>query len=311
MSADHPDRPLTAGALPLPRQGEKPVAAGKVLGAYLRRLRREQGLAIKDAAPVIRASVSKISRMERGENPPRERDVLDLVDHYGVQDPKQVEAVRELLRQATAKAWYDEYADVTPGWLKRLIGLEDSATEIRTYEVSVVPGLLQTPSYARAIVTSGLPNASETEVRRRVDLRMTRQRLLQGGGRPQLVALLDEAILRRPVGSADVMVEQLEYLLHAAERSGITIRVVRFMKGAKIAPSTPVTYLKFAPGGPSELVYLEQAAGATYISKKSGVESYRYVLSELWGAAASRKETMELLHAAIREYAAHAFRQRS
>ncbi|MFD8381743.1 helix-turn-helix domain-containing protein [Streptomyces sp. NPDC059679] len=310
MSADHRDRPLTVNTLPLPREGEKPVAAGKVLGAYLRRLRREQGLTIKDAAPVIRASVSKISRMERGENPPRERDVLDLVDHYGVRDPHQVEAVRELLKQATAKAWYDEYADVTPGWLKRLIGLEDSAIEIRTYEVHVVPGLLQTPGYAKAIVTSGLPNASETEVRRRVDLRMARQRLLHGPGRPQLVALLDEAILRRPVGGPDVMVEQLEYLLGAAERSGITIRVVQFMKGAKIAPSTPVTYLKFAPGGPAELVYLEQAAGAMYITSKSGVESYRYVLSELWGAAASRKKTMELLRAAIKDYAGHPSQRR-
>ncbi|MGW7604145.1 helix-turn-helix domain-containing protein [Streptomyces antimycoticus] len=310
MSADHRDQSLTAKALPLPREGEKPVAAGKVLGAYLRRLRREQGLTIKDAAPVIRASVSKISRMERGENPPRERDVLDLVDHYGVCDPRQVEAVRELLKQATAKAWYDEYADVTPGWLKRLIGLEDSAVEIRAYEVHVVPGLLQTSSYAKAIVASGLPHASETEVRRRVQLRMARQKLLYAPGRPQLVALLDEAILRRPVGSADVMVEQLEYLLRAAERSGITIRVVQFMKGAKIAPSTPVTYLKFAPGGPAELIYLEQAAGATYISNKSGVESYRYVLSELWGAAASRKETMQLLRGAIKDYARHPSRRR-
>ncbi|WP_421107023.1 helix-turn-helix domain-containing protein [Streptomyces sp. NEAU-S77] len=308
MSADHPDRSLTAEVLWLPHQGGKPVAAGKVLGAYLRRLRTEQGLTMRDAAPVIRASVSKISRMERGESPPREQDVLDLVEHYGVDDPWQVEAVRELLKQATGKAWYDEYADVTPDWLKRLIGLEDSAVEIRTYEVNVVPGLLQTPAYAQAVVASG-PYANKTEINRRVELRMARQRLLEGPGRPQVIALLDEAILRRPVGSADIMVEQLERLLDAAH-NGITIRVVQFMKGAKIAPSTPVTYLKFAPGGPAELIYLEQAAGATYITSRSGVDSYRYVLSELWGAAASRKESIQLLKAAIREYARHPSRRR-
>ncbi|MDN3058972.1 helix-turn-helix transcriptional regulator [Streptomyces sp. SRF1] len=309
MSADRPHRSLTARALPLPQQGGKPVAAGKVLGAYLRRLRREQGLRLGDAAPVIRASVSKISRMERGESPPRERDVLDLVDHYGVHDPRQLEAVRELLKQATAKAWYDEYADVTPDWLKRLIGLEDSAVEIRTYEVNVVPGLLQTPAYAKAVVATD-PHAGEMEIQRRVELRMARQRLLEGPGRPRLIALLDETVLRRPVGSAQIMVEQLEHLLQAAEQGGTIIRVVQFMKGAKIAPAAPVTYLKFAPGGPAELIYLEHAASAMYISSKSGVESYRYVLSELWGAAASRKESMRLLRSAIRDYAEYQSRRR-
>lgn len=307
MSADDPDRSLTAEVLPLPHQGEKPAAAGKVLGAYLRRLRTEQGLTMRDAAPVIRASVSKISRMERGESPPREQDVLDLIDHYGVTDPWQVKAIRELLKQVTGKAWYDAYADVTPDWLKRLIGLEDSAVEIRTYEVNVVPGLLQTPAYAKAVVASG-PYATETEISRRVELRMARQKLLEGPDRPQVIALLDEAVLRRPVGSADIMVEQLKRLLDAAH-SGITIRVVQFMKGAKIAPSTPVTYLKFAPGGPAELIYLEHAASATYITSTSGVDSYRYVLSELWGAAASRKESIELLQEAIEEYARHPSRR--
>lgn len=306
MSADHPDRgSLTATAVPMPRHGEKPVAAGKVLGAYLRRLRKERGMALKDAAPVIRASVSKISRMERGENPPRERDVLDLLNHYGVKDVRQVQAIRDLLRQATATAWYDEYSDVTPGWLKRLIGLEDSATEIRTYEVNVVPGLLQTPSYARAVVKSGRPHDSDTETERRVALRIARQKLLDGTSSLQLVALLDESILRRPVGGREVMAEQLQYLLHVAERSRITIRIVQFTKSAQIAPTTPITYLKFAPGGPTELIYLENAIGATYVTNHDDVERYRLLLSELWGVAESRKDTMRLLREAQKGYAAH------
>ncbi|MFF3547464.1 helix-turn-helix domain-containing protein [Streptomyces platensis] len=294
----------TAESSPLDEEDDyKPFVAGKVLGAQLRYLRRSKGLAIKDVAPQIRASVSKISRMERGESPPREQDVLDLVRHYGVEAPEQIEEILELIQRAKARSWLHQYSDITPGWLRRLIGLEDSATEIRTYETQLVPGLLQVPDYTRAVIKAARPDATEEEMRRRVELRRLRQQLLDREGRPQLVALLDEAILRRPTGGPRVMCQQLRYLRRAATLDRINIRIVTFEKGASIGPGVPVTHLAFAANGPSEIIYLEQLNSALYLSKRADVESYRLVLDELAYAAESRRTSLKLLDDAIKKYA--------
>lgn len=284
---------------PLPDQAAQPAAAAKLLGAHLRQLRKDNHLKIKDVAPVIRGSISKISRLERGESPPKERDVLDLIGRYGVQDPEQVEEIRELLREALESAWFHTYSDVMPGWLKRLIGMESSATKIYTYEDHLVPGLLQTPEYARAVVASGLPMAAEEEIRRRVELRMRRQELLRTVHCPVVVALLDEGILYRPIGGARVMRGQLEHLYRASALDGINIRIVEFGPGAHITPSSPVTHLTFPAHGPAEMIYLEQLDSATYLSKEAEVAQYRLVLDSLSKAAASRTRTLRLLEQAI------------
>ncbi len=291
-----PPVPMTRGT------GDKPVAAAKLLGAHLRNLRLERGLAIKDVAPVIRASISKISRMERGENMPSERDVWDLVKLYGVDDAHRRWEIGDLLRQVKAPVWWQQYSDLTPGWLRRLIGLEDSAQEIRTYEMIVVPGLLQTPAYTRAVVKAGLPNASPQEIERRVQLRMERQRVLSGPGAPKLRVLLDESVLQRPRGGAEVMVEQLKYLKRMALRPGITIRIVRFVRAANITPPTPITYMKFAVGGLPEMVYLEHAGNAVYLNDPNDLLAHRLILDELAGAAESRTSTIALLDKAIADF---------
>ncbi|MFE2159925.1 helix-turn-helix domain-containing protein [Streptomyces lydicus] len=285
---------------------DNPLVAAKLLGAHLRYLRRSKGLAIKDVAPQIRASISKISRMERAESPPREQDVLDLARHYGVDSPEQLEEIRELVRRAKARSWLHQYSDITPGWLKRLIGVEDSATEIRTYETQLVPGLLQIPDYTRAVIKASMPDATEDEIERRVELRMLRQQLLDRESRPRLVALLDEGILRRPTGGPRVMCQQLRHLRRMAALDGINIRIVTFDKGASIGPGAPVTHLAFAANGPAEMIYLEQINSALYLSKRADVESYRLVLDELAYAAESRRASMRLLGEAITKYAAAA-----
>jgi transcriptional regulator with XRE-family HTH domain len=306
MPADPTGRDSSiAQVLPLVQDDGRPVAAAKLLGAHLRHLRKEKGLKIKEVAPQIRASISKISRLERGESPPRDRDVLDLVRYYGVFDPRHIDEIHDLLRQAKASAWWHQYSDVTPGWLKRLIGLEDSAAVIRTYEVLVVPGLLQTPEYARAVVVAGLPSADDGEITRRVELRMARQRLLDNEqNRPKVRALLDEGILCRPVGGPGVMSKQLEHLLRVGEHERISIRIVRFNKGASIAPSSPITHLKFADRGQSELIYLEQINSAHYLSKTADVEAHRHVLDELSLVAESRQDSMRLLREAMERFSA-------
>jgi transcriptional regulator with XRE-family HTH domain len=300
MSAPFTDREFTPGSGPSSDPDDRPFAASKVLGSHLRELRRRQGLKIKDVAPRIRASVSKISRLERGESPPRERDVRDLLSFYQVRDRHEFQAIMELLQQAAGSAWWHQYSDVTPGWLRRLVGLEDSASHIRTYEVHLVPGLLQTPGYAEAVVRAGLPDVSEEEIQRRVELRMARQELLASANRPLFRALLDESILLRPVGGVEVMREQLEYLRHMDEQPNISIRVVRFGKGALRGPGFPVTYLRFTAGGPPDLVYLEQINSALYVDRQGEIESYRHVLDELDAVAEGRRDSRELLAKAAR-----------
>ncbi|MFE5332654.1 helix-turn-helix domain-containing protein [Embleya sp. NPDC056575] len=306
MSAEHPARaPSIAPVVSLTQQ-TSPAAAVKVLGATLRKLRLDNGRGLKDAAEAIRASMSKISRLERGESPPRPRDVFDLVRYYGVRDEESLSEIEELLKKALERAWWSHYSDVMPGWLARLIGMEDSATKIDTYEVHVVPGLLQVPEYIRAVVRSGLPRAAPEEVERRIELRLQRQALLADEHRPDLTALLDEGILRRPVGGPAVMAAQMRHLLAESARERINIRVVRFDRAAGVAPPSPMTYLRFASGGPSEMIYLEQANSATYLSRRADIDAYREILLRLWAAAENRASSERMLRDAERHFTAAA-----
>ncbi|MFE9404704.1 helix-turn-helix domain-containing protein [Streptomyces sp. NPDC006530] len=292
--------------LPEAVSSAKPESAARLLGEFLRQLRKERGLALRDVAPVIRGSVSKVSRLERGESPPKPRDVYDLVRFYEVYDGEQMYEVEALLRLAQDDAWWSKYSDLTPNWLKRLIGLEDAAVRIYSYENHVVPGLLQTPSYARAIITNGMPGADPVEVERRVQLRLDRQRVLNTAQRPVIIAMLDEAVLRRPMGGPEVMCEQLDYLLQIATYDKVNIRIVEFESSASYAPSYPITHLTFGDGGPSELVYVEHIDSAMYISRPTEVDQYRHVLARLSGATADRERSLDLLKDAYAQYARRA-----
>ncbi|MEV0281148.1 helix-turn-helix transcriptional regulator [Streptomyces sp. NPDC050610] len=288
--------------------GSKREAAPRLLGEELRQMRLGLGLTLREVAPVIRASVSKLSRLERGESPPRERDVKDLARHYGA-GPEKMQELDSLLRLMHDDAWWQQYADVTPSFLRRLIGLEGAARKIYTYENHVVPGLLQTRDYARVLVEAAMPSADPEVVERRVELKMGRKALLRQEHRPQVIALLDEGILLRPVGGARVMWEQLTYLREIAEEhltgeQNVNIRIVGFARGASVSPPTPITHLLFGDGGPAELVYIEQVDSANYVTKPLEVDRYRHVLAEVSGVAATRRQSLELLDRAIERYRA-------
>ncbi|MFF7249932.1 helix-turn-helix domain-containing protein [Embleya sp. NPDC008237] len=287
---------------PLP---DRPAAAVKVLGSMLRDLRLERDMGLKAAAAIIRGSASKISRLERGESPPKHHDVLDLVRAYGVRDPATLATVEDLLRKADQKPWWHRYADVTPGWVRRLISLEESATRISTWEVHVVPGLLQTPEYARAVITNGFPGADPREIEQRVLLRRGRQEVLGNGQRTQLlIALLDESVLQRPVGGPEVMAGQMRFLLQAIERRWVQVRIVRFSRSATLTPPSSMTLLRFEHGGPQDLVYLEHVESATYLSRTKDVERYRALLESLYLAAESRARSKAMILEAHDRYRA-------
>src|SRR6201984_1293107 len=201
-----------------------------LLGAQLRRLREAASVTRDDAGYHIRASGSKISRMELGRVSFKERDVTDLLKLYGV-DEDETATLVALAIQATSPGWWHKYGDVLPDWFQVYVGLEEAASLIRLYEVQFVPGLLQTADYARAVVRLGQPGASAEEVERRVSLRIARQELLTKPGAPRLWAVVDEAALRRPIGGMEVMRAQLERLTEVAGEANITLQVVPFRSG--------------------------------------------------------------------------------
>src|SRR6266700_1724306 len=174
-----------------------PTVLRILLGSQLRRLRESKGITRAEAGYTIRASGSKISRLELGRVSFKERDVADLLTLYGVTDDGERQALLNLADKANSPGWWHRYNDLLPSWFQVYVGLEDAATLIRTYEVQFIPGLLQTEDYARTVMSVGQAGAAAEEVERRVRLRTDRQRLLTRPGGPRLWAVIDEAALRR------------------------------------------------------------------------------------------------------------------
>src|SRR3982751_1082182 len=195
-----------------------PTVLRILLGAQLRGLREAKGVSREDAGWEIRASESKISRMELGRVGFKERDVADLLTLYGVHDPEERDALLTLAREANTPGWWHRYSDLLPTWFQSYLGLEAAAALIRTYEVQFVPGLLQTEEYARAVILLGHPRADTEEIERRVRLRMARQQIHRRADPPQLWAVVDEGALRRPIGGTAVMRGQLEALIDATRQ---------------------------------------------------------------------------------------------
>jgi len=258
-----------------------PTVLRLLLGAQLRRLRESQRISLEDAGKVIRASHSKMSRLELGRVGFKDRDIIDLLTLYGVTDEKERDSLRALARQASGQGWWHDYSDILPSWFEAYVGLEEAATRIRAYEIQFGPGLLQTEAYARAVTLLGHAGARPDEIDRRVRLRMARQALLRGPRAPQLWAVIDEAVLRRPVGGADVMREQLEHLNECAAMPNVTLQVIPFQAGGHAAAGGPFSILRFAEADLPDVVYLEQLTSAMYLDKRETVDHYLVVMERL------------------------------
>src|SRR5215467_11161753 len=216
-----------------------------MLGAQLRRLREVKRITLEDAGYVIRASGSKMSRLETGRVGFKSRDIADLLTFYGVTDDQERETLQELARQASARGWWHDYADIMPAWLEPYVGLEEAASSIRCYEIQFVPGLLQTADYARAVAMLGHPAPSADEVERRVRLRMARQAVLTRATPVHLWAVLDEAVLLRPIGGAEVMRGQLEHLIEVSAQPNVSLQLVPLELGGHAAAGGPFSILRF------------------------------------------------------------------
>lgn len=261
--------------------GGGPTVLRILLGAQLRRLREAKGITREQAGYAIRASDSKISRLELGRVSFRERDVADLLSLYGVNEESERAKALSLARRASANGWWHNYNDVLPKWFENYIGLEEAASRIRAYEVQFVPGLLQTEGYARAVTRLGHAAAPSEEVERRVEMRMKRQELLSAEHAPHFWAVVDEAVVRRPIGSREIMREQLEYLIEVCERPNVTIQVVPFSRGGHAAAGGPFSILRFAEPDLPDIVYLEQLTSALYLDKRDDIERYLAVMEQV------------------------------
>jgi len=258
-----------------------PTVLRILLGAQLRKLREAKGVSREDAAWEIRASESKISRIELGRVGFKERDVADLLTLYGVADEEERKALLALARNANMPGWWHKYGDVLPSWFQSYLGLETAAALIRTYEVQFVPGLLQTKEYARAVILLGHGNAPAEEVERRVGLRMARQELLSRPDAPQLWVVVDEAALRRPIGGPKIMRAQIEALIEATKLRNVRLQVIPFHAGGHAAAGGAYTILRFPDQELPDVVFVEQLTSALYLDKREDVDHYAAAMERL------------------------------
>ena len=284
-----------------PEDAAGPTVSRMMLGSQLHRFREAAGVTPDRAGYEIRASRSKISRMENGRVGFKERDVADLLSLYGITDEHVRAAMLSLARQASSPGWWSKYGDVLADWFEAYLGLEAAASVIRTFELQFVHGLFQTEDYARAVTRLGYRAAPAEEIERRVSLRLRRQDALTRPHPPQVWSILDEGALRRPVGGRAVMRAQLNRLIEVAELRHVTIQVVSFGRGGHAAAGGSFTVLRFAEDEMPDVVYIEQLTSALYLDKDEDVVHYMEVMNHLSTEALPPAETKRFLAEMIRE----------
>jgi transcriptional regulator with XRE-family HTH domain len=261
------------------------------LGATLRRLREARGITAQQAAQAIRGSDSKISRIELGRHAAREIDVSDLLTLYGVTDLAEREPLLLLASQALGQPWWHRHADILPPWLQGYLGIEEAAESVQSYDTHFVPGLLQTADYAAGLLAQA--DVGELDIRRLLDVRAERiDRFAAGGWR--LAAVIDEAVLHRPVGSQREFAAQLGHLRDAAGWPGVTVRIRRLAAGAPLSPAG-FTILRFAVDELADAVYSEQLTSASYLDRPADLARYAATMDMLYRTSQPADQTAEIV----------------
>ncbi|MEU3252217.1 helix-turn-helix transcriptional regulator [Streptomyces sp. NPDC006997] len=286
----------------LARTEPAPTLLKMLVGVQLAGFREDAGYAQDQAARALGFSAAKLSRIEsgKGRRPPSEADVRALLKLYGT-DEYEGSVLLKLLRRAGEPGWWQRYDKrLMPEWFDRLVGLQEAAAAIRTFEIQYVPGLLQIPAYTQAVMDRGLPTAPGPEVRRRVELRTKRAELLHRADPPQLWAIIDESVLLRVLGSRAVMRDQLTHLLEMAQLPHVTVQVVPLDATNASSPTIPVTYLRFGGLDLPDVVYLEHIRSAHFLEDRDETEEYRVVLDRLADEALTPRESLELMGETLR-----------
>lgn len=277
-----------------------PAVRRRKLGAELRTLRTRAGLTSGEAARLVGWHQSKVSRIETGTSGTKPADVRLLLDAYGVADPR----LRQLMLALAGSDgggerdhWWHAYRGILPPAYKDFISLESQATAMRTLETTVVPGLLQTPAYARAVTRAAVEGLDEEQLDRLVEVRLARQDVLRGRPPLELSAVLDEAVLRREVGGPEVMADQLLRLLEAARLPQVRLQVLPFGAGAHIGVTGPFVIFSFSSTSDLDVVVLDHLTSSLYLERKEDLQAYTEAFNALRAQALSPEDTLDHLAA--------------
>ncbi|MEE1764714.1 MULTISPECIES: helix-turn-helix domain-containing protein [unclassified Streptomyces] len=278
-----------------------PTVRRRRLGQELRRLRELKGMTAEEVAERLLVSQSKISRLENGRRSISQRDVRDLCGVYEVEDQRVVDSLMQMAKDSRQQGWWHAFGDVP---YSVYIGLETDAESLRVYDPQVVPGLLQSRPYAEAIIRGALPETSATEIDKRVEVRIRRQDRVTTDTNPlRLWTVLDEAALRRVVGSKSVMREQLEHLIELSEVPHVTVQVLPFEVGAHPGINGQYAILEFVDAADSSVVYIEGVTSDLYLEKPHDVQKYTVMYEHLRAQALNVEQSRQFIETVAKEYA--------
>ncbi|MER6012130.1 helix-turn-helix domain-containing protein [Streptomyces bluensis] len=250
-----------------------PTVLRMILGRRLQDRRQGAEVSLDDAAKALRVKPLTIRRLEKAEVALKPLYVEKLLQTYGA-GQQEIDEFVTLAERANQPGWWYPYRDVLPSWFTAYVSLETGAKTLRTYEPHYVTGLLQTSGYARALLRAGFPHDSDEDLERRVDLRLRRQNLLEKADPPTLWVVMEEAVLHRVVGGAEVMREQIDRLLTASELDHVSIDIVPFSAGAHFGVCAPFTYFRFEERELPDIVYSEILSGSMYLDQRSDVAAH-------------------------------------
>ncbi|MET8950631.1 helix-turn-helix domain-containing protein [Streptomyces sp. NPDC004393] len=278
-----------------------PTVRRRRLGQELRKLRELKGMTAEEVAERLLVSQSKISRLENGRRSISQRDVRDLCGVYEVEDQRVVDSLMEMARDSRQQGWWHAFGDIP---YSVYIGLETDAESLRVYEPQVITGLLQTRSYAEALIQGALPETSAADIEKRVQVRMRRQDRIAAENNPlRLWVVLDEAALRRVVGNNHVMREQLEHLGELSHLPHVTVQVLPFEAGAHPGLNGQYAILEFSDAADSSVVYLEGVTSDLYLEKANDVQKYAVMYEHLRAQALSVEKSRQFIADVAKRYA--------
>ncbi|KPI28205.1 MULTISPECIES: helix-turn-helix domain-containing protein [unclassified Streptomyces] len=277
-----------------------PAVRRRKLGAELRNLRAQAGLTSGEAARLVGWHQSKVSRIETGISGSKPADVRLLLDAYGVADPQLRELMLALAGDGGSGGrdhWWHAYRGVLPPTYRDFISLESQASAMRTLETTVVPGLLQTPEYARAVTRASVEGGAEDQLDTLVEVRLARQDVLRAQPPLELSAVLDEAVLRREVGGPEVMARQLGRLVEAARLPQVRLQVLPFAAGAHIGVTGPFVIFSFSRTSDLDVVVLDHLTSSLYLERKEDLQAYTEAFNALRAHALSPGDSSDYIAA--------------
>ncbi|MFB7109694.1 helix-turn-helix domain-containing protein [Streptomyces sp. NPDC056190] len=270
-----------------------PTVRRRRLGQELRRLRELKGMTAEEVAERLLVSQSKISRLENGRRSISQRDVRDLCGVYEVEDHRIVDSLMQMAKDSRQQGWWHSFGDIP---YSVYIGLETDAASLRIYDPQVVPGLLQTRQYAEALIAGALPETAPADIEKRVQVRMRRQERISAAENPlRLWTVLDEAALRRIVGSPVLMREQLEHLVEQSRLPHVTVQVIPFDMGAHPGLNGQYAILEFPDTADSSVVYIEGVTSDLYLEKANDVQKYSVMYEHLRAQALNVEQSRQFI----------------